>query len=43
VRIDDMPTCSVFAVQAEVKDWEEFMNAEKKFLFFDYPGKSDSE
>jgi phosphohistidine phosphatase len=43
VRIDDMPTCSVFAVQAEVKEWEEFMNAEKKFLFFDYPGKSDSE
>ncbi|SHF22497.1 SixA phosphatase family protein [Flavisolibacter ginsengisoli] len=43
VRIDDMPTCSVFAVQAEVNDWEEFMNAEKKFLFFDYPGKSDSE
>jgi phosphohistidine phosphatase len=37
-RIDDMPTCSVFAVQANVADWKEFMNAEKKFLFFDYPG-----
>jgi phosphohistidine phosphatase len=37
-RIDDMPTCSVFAVQANVDDWKEFMNAEIKFLFFDYPG-----
>ena len=37
-RIDDMPTCSVFAVQSSVDDWKEFMNAEKKFLFFDYPG-----
>jgi phosphohistidine phosphatase len=38
VRIDDMPTCSIFAVQANADDWKEFMNAEKKFLFFDYPG-----
>jgi phosphohistidine phosphatase len=37
-HIDDMPTCSVFAVQANVDDWKEFMNAEIKFLFFDYPG-----
>ncbi len=37
VRVDDMPTCAVFAVQAEVNHWNEFMQAEKKFLFFDYP------
>ena len=41
-RIDDMPTCGVFAVQANADDWKDFMNAEKKFLFFDYPGKSDN-
>jgi len=37
VRIDDMPTCSVFAVQADTDSWSSFENAEKKFLFFDYP------
>jgi phosphohistidine phosphatase len=37
VRIDDMPTCAVFALQAETNSWKEFMNAEKNFLFFDYP------
>lgn len=36
-RIDDMPTCGVFAVQAEIKSWQEFRNATKEFLFFDYP------
>lgn len=37
VRIDDMPTCSVFAVSADVGNWREFVTAPKKFLFFDYP------
>jgi phosphohistidine phosphatase len=37
VRIDDMPTCAVFALQIEIDSWTEFMNAEKNFLFFDYP------
>lgn len=37
VRIDDMPTCSVFAVSADVSSWKEFVTAEKQFLFFDYP------
>jgi len=37
VRIDDMPTCAVFALQAEADNWKDFFNAEKKFLFFDYP------
>ncbi len=37
VRIDDMPTCAVFAVQAETDKWAKFIAAEKKFLFFDYP------
>jgi len=37
VRIDDMPTCGVFAVQADTDKWKDFDEVEKKFLFFDYP------
>jgi phosphohistidine phosphatase len=37
VRIDDMPTCSIFAVYADTDSWNNFLNAEKMFLFFDYP------
>jgi phosphohistidine phosphatase len=37
VRIDNMPTCGVFAVAADVDNWKAFGGAEKKFLFFDYP------
>ena len=37
VRVDEMPTCGIFAVETEINDWREFKDAEKKFLFFDYP------
>ncbi|RYZ20646.1 MAG: histidine phosphatase family protein [Chitinophagaceae bacterium] len=37
VRVDDMPTCGVFAVGIDRKSWADFATAEKKFLFFDYP------
>lgn len=37
VRVDDMPTCAVFAVQVATETWNEFTTAEKRFLFFDYP------
>jgi phosphohistidine phosphatase len=37
VRVDDMPTCAVFALQIETDNWKDFQNAEKNFLFFDYP------
>jgi len=36
-RIDEMPTCSIFAVKAPVKSWNKFENAKKEFWFFDYP------
>ena len=36
-RVDDMPTCAVFAVQADIKNWSDFENAKKTFWFFDYP------
>lgn len=37
VRIDDMPTCAIFAVKADIKDWPAFKDAEKQYWFFDYP------
>jgi phosphohistidine phosphatase len=37
IRIDNMPTCAVFAVQVNTDDWKQFEEASKSFLFFDYP------
>ncbi|MCG2616053.1 histidine phosphatase family protein [Terrimonas sp. NA20] len=39
-RVDEMPTCAIFAVKATASSWKDFTAAEKEFLFFDYP-KSD--
>ncbi len=37
IKIDNMPTCAVFAVQADIKNWKDFETTKKEFLFFDYP------
>lgn len=37
VRIDDMPTCSVFAVRYELSSWKSFEPGRGIFYFFDYP------
>ncbi len=37
VKIDNMPTCGVFAVEASIEKWSDFEQCEKRFLFFDYP------
>ena len=37
VHVDNMPTSAIFAVSAETENWKDFIQAEKKFLFFDYP------
>jgi phosphohistidine phosphatase len=37
VIIDDMPTCSVFGLKADIKKWKEFKAEKKEFWFFDYP------
>jgi phosphohistidine phosphatase len=37
VRISDMPTCSIFAVSADITTWKDFETAEKSFLFFEKP------
>jgi phosphohistidine phosphatase len=36
-KIDDMPTCSIFAVELQSKYWMDIRNANKNFLFFDFP------
>jgi phosphohistidine phosphatase len=36
-RIDNMPTCGIFAVKADIKKWKDFASATKVFWFFDYP------
>jgi len=38
-KIDDMPTCSVFAIKANISDWSNFEKAKKEFWFFDSPKK----
>ena len=37
IKIDDMPTCAVYAVRIDTKKWSEFATANKEFWFFDYP------
>ena len=41
-RIDNIPTCGIFAVKATCDSWKDFKNVKKEFLFFDYPKKPDS-
>lgn len=36
-KVDEIPTCAVFAVKADVEVWKEFKSANKQFWFFDYP------
>jgi phosphohistidine phosphatase len=36
-RIDNMPTCGIFAVKADIKSWKDFGLGKREFWFFDYP------
>jgi phosphohistidine phosphatase len=36
-RIDDMPTCGIFAIKIKEDKWKNFRSAEKEFWFFDSP------
>ncbi|MDQ6902640.1 MAG: histidine phosphatase family protein [Bacteroidota bacterium] len=40
-KINDMPTCGIFAVSINTDNWKDFKNAKKTFLFFDFPKNSD--
>lgn len=37
IRIDNIPTCGIFAVKIKAKHWSDFEKAEKDFWFFDSP------
>ena len=37
IRIDNIPTAGIFAVEAACESWNDFYVAKKNFLFFDYP------
>lgn len=39
VRLDNMPTCAVFAIKCNIENWKEFSSHTNDFLFFDYPKK----
>ncbi|MER3499178.1 MAG: phosphohistidine phosphatase [Chitinophagaceae bacterium] len=42
VRIDNMPTCSVFAVKLHTNRWADIRQAKREFMFFDSPkGNAD--
>ena len=43
VRLDNMPTCSVFAVTGEANSWKDFLNAGITFWFFDYPRSGEKD
>ena len=36
-KIDNMPTCAVFAITMEADRWNNLPKEDKQFLFFDYP------
>jgi len=42
-HLDDMPTCGVFAVKANVTHWKLFAASEKEFLFLIIPEMSSKE
>jgi phosphohistidine phosphatase len=37
IKIDNIPTCGIFAVKVDTKLWADFKEARKEFWFFDYP------
>jgi len=39
IQVDNMPTCAIFAVTADISRWDQFLKAKKRSLFFDYPKK----
>lgn len=36
-RIDDMPTCGIYAIHIPIKHWTDFEEVDKLFWFFDCP------
>ncbi len=36
-RVDNIPTCGIFAIKADCDSWKKFKEASKEFWFFDFP------
>lgn len=36
-RVDDMPTCAIYAAKAKIDDWSQFRQSTREFWFFDFP------
>lgn len=36
-KIDNIPTCGIFAIKAKCENWQDFLQAEKEFWFFVSP------
>ncbi len=43
IRVNDVPTCGIFAIRTAAKRWADFSSSAKEFLFFDYPSKFRNE
>jgi phosphohistidine phosphatase len=43
VRLDNMPTCAVFAVKGAAENWSGFLSGNPEFAFFDYPKSADAD
>lgn len=37
MRVDNMPTCSIFAVTSTAENWTDFLNSNPQYWFFDFP------
>lgn len=37
IKVDDIPTCGIFGIKANVSQWKDFRKVPKQFWFFDYP------
>jgi phosphohistidine phosphatase len=36
-RVDNMPTCGIFGLHADIERWRDFRDSKKHFWLFDYP------
>ncbi len=43
VRLDNMPTCGIFAVKSSAEHWSDFISAGPEFWFFDYPKATEKD
>lgn len=42
VEIELIPTCGIVAIEFQLSSWQQLRENEGRFLFFDYPKKSDT-